>query len=200
MLKKVLLVVVLLLLIVGVGGYLFFSFQMPKLKDFDYLREPQVRMMPNQKMLVVELKGKPAETSGKVIAKLFQIYFKLPGVSKTNTAPIARWPLDFSTPSEEWLGRFALRIPESVNSLPEDKTEPKAKIETWEYGQVVEILHIGPYDQETPTIEKLKKYIVDNGFQIVGEHEEEYIKGPGMFIKVNAKDYLTIIRYRVVKK
>ena len=30
-----------------------------------------------------------------------------------------------------------------------------------------------------------------------GEHEEEYIKGPGMLSKGNPQKYLTIIRYRV---
>ncbi|MCL5091065.1 MAG: hypothetical protein M1514_03585 [Patescibacteria group bacterium] len=120
MIKKILIVLGVLLIVSFVGGYFFFSFQMPKLKDFEYLKEPKVKTMASQKMLVVELKGKPNETSGKAIAKLFQVYFKLPGVSKKNTAPIARWPLDFNTPASEWLGRFALRPPESVNSLPED--------------------------------------------------------------------------------
>ena len=34
---------------------------------------------------------------------------------------------------------------------------------------------------------------------MVGEHEEEYLRGPGMFSKGDPEKYLTIIRYRVKK-
>ena len=70
---------------------------------------------------------------------------------------------------------------------------------TWEYGDVAEMLHVGPYDREEPTIAKLKQFIKECGYEIVGEHEEEYLKGPGMFSKGNPDKYLTIIRYRVKK-
>ena len=54
--------------------------------------------------------------------------------------------------------------------------------------------------KETPTIEKLKKFIDNNGYKIIGAHEEEYLRGPGMFFKGNPNKYWTIIRYRVEKK
>jgi hypothetical protein len=41
--------------------------------------------------------------------------------------------------------------------------------------------------------------VLDSGYVIAGEHEEEYIKGPGMFSKGDPEKYLTIIRYRVKK-
>jgi len=200
MIKKILIGIVLLLVVLGVGGYFFLSFQMPKEKDFENLKEPKIREMASQRMLVVEMKGDPKETSGKAIGRLYQVYYKLPGVSKSGVAPVARWPLDFSVPADQWLGRFGLKLPGNITSLPEDTAEPKVKTETWEYGQVAEILHVGPYDQETPNINKLKEFIEKSGYQTVGEHEEEYIKSTGMLIPVKPKDYLTIIRYRIIKK
>lgn len=77
--------------------------------------------------------------------------------------------------------------------------EPRVKIEYWEYGQVAEILHIGSYSEESPTIERLHQFIKDSGYKIVGDHEEEYLKGPGMFFKGNPAKYRTIIRCRVEK-
>ena len=53
---------------------------------------------------------------------------------------------------------------------------------------------------ETPTIEKLKAFINERGYEISGDHEEEYLKGPGMFFKGNLNKYRTIIRYELVKK
>jgi hypothetical protein len=93
-------------------------------------------------------------------------------------------------------------VPENVAELPEYEAEPGLTIEltTWEYGEVAEILHIGPYDKEEPTIEKLHTFIEENGYKIVGLHEEEYLKGPGMFFKGNPEKYYTIIRYQVKKE
>jgi effector-binding domain-containing protein len=69
--------------------------------------------------------------------------------------------------------------------------------EIWEYGLVAEILHIGSYDTEEPTVDRLTKFIEDNGYRIIGDHEEEYVKGPGMFFKGNPDKYRTIIRFRI---
>jgi hypothetical protein len=69
---------------------------------------------------------------------------------------------------------------------------------TWEYGEVAEILHLGSYETEPPTIERLQEYVAAEGYSVIGDHEEEYLKGPGMMM-VAPKDYWTIIRYRVEK-
>ena len=60
-------------------------------------------------------------------------------------------------------------------------------------------MHIGSYSTETPTIEKLHKFIKDQDFVIADLHEEEYVKGPGLFSKGNPNAYLTIIRYGINK-
>jgi len=70
----------------------------------------------------------------------------------------------------------------------------EVKIETWEYGTVAQILHLGPYDEEGPTVERLHKFIEDNGYGIAGMHEEEYLTTP------DAKVIKTIIRYSIKRK
>jgi hypothetical protein len=62
---------------------------------------------------------------------------------------------------------------------------------------VAEILHVGRYDDEGPTIRRLLEFIKASGYSVAGEHEEEYLKGPGMFGPGNPEKYLTIIRYPV---
>ena len=61
-------------------------------------------------------------------------------------------------------------------------------------GTVAQILHLGSYDQEATTVERLHKFIGENDYEIVGVHEEEYLTKP------DAKVVKTIIRYDVKKK
>jgi hypothetical protein len=46
-------------------------------------------------------------------------------------------------------------------------------------------------------MEKLKSFIAAKGYQFAGPHEEEYLRGPGMFGRGDPSKYSTIIRYRV---
>ncbi|OGL47488.1 MAG: hypothetical protein A2161_11865 [Candidatus Schekmanbacteria bacterium RBG_13_48_7] len=181
----------------------YFMMKGPDLSQFDYLKNPRITSMKNQKVIVVKSKGDPNEIGGKAFGLLFKTYFKIKGTPKgpNQSAPRARWPVDFNTPKREWMGLYAMPVPDNVISLPEINAEPglTVALTTWEYGEVAEILHVGPYSREQPTVEKLNKFINDQGYKIIGEHEEEYLKGPGMFFQGNPEKYYTIIRYRISK-
>jgi hypothetical protein len=68
---------------------------------------------------------------------------------------------------------------------------------TWEYGEVAEILHLGPYSREEPALKRLREFIREQGYVTLGGHEEEYIVGPSQGGKGDSEQYVTIIRYRV---
>ncbi len=175
----------------------------PNLNQYDYLKNPVINQKINQKVVVVEMKGDPNTVGSDVYKLLFKTYFKTPGVTKgpKQPAPRARWPLAWDTPKEQWMGLYALPVPDSTTILPVVKNPKNLKIslDTWQYGEVAEVLHTGPYTEEKPTIDKLYAFIQQQGYKISGIHEEEYIKGPGMFFKGDPKKYKTIIRYTVVK-
>jgi hypothetical protein len=176
--------------------------QGPDLRKYEFLKEPRITKMPDQKMIEVVAQGDPNLVGSKAFKLLFKAYFKVPGVSKSmNQPPRARWDGDMNVKSS-WTGYYALPVPDGTTSLP--PVDPEAgyqvRLTTWEYGDVAEILHIGPYAKETPTIQKLHQFIKQQGYEIVGYHEEEYLKGPGMFFKGNPEKYWTIIRYQVKKK
>ena len=61
-----------------------------------------------------------------------------------------------------WKGAAAIPVPESVTALPAIKNNPgfNPQLAKWPYGEVAEILHVGSYDTEPATIEKLYKYIL----------------------------------------
>jgi effector-binding domain-containing protein len=92
-------------------------------------------------------------------------------------------------------------VPEGVTEIPPHEADPgmSVSLTQWEYGQIAQIVHVGPYDKEEPTIERLKDFIAEQGYEIAGPHEEEYIKGPTMFSAGNPEEYVTIIRYQVKK-
>ncbi|MEN6337789.1 MAG: hypothetical protein ABFE01_26335 [Phycisphaerales bacterium] len=186
------------------GAVALFSGGGPDPVQFERLKQPQIRTMADQKVLVVETKGDPTVVGGKAFSLVFDTYFRLKGVPKRakNLTPRARWPLGLDAPKDQWLGRYAMPVPESVTSLPQQSAEASelhAELATWEYGEVAEILHVGPYSREEPTIRRLTDFIKDSGYAIVGEHEEEYVKGPGVWSRGDPEKYLTIIRYRVKK-
>ena len=163
----------------------------------DSLKAPRLATKPDQKMLVVEAKGDPNTAGGAAFGLLFKTFFSLPGVQMA--PPRVRWTSpDFAKADKsEWVGFYALPLPESVAGLPAGLQG--VKIEVWKYGEVAEILHLGPYDKETPAIEALHKFIADQGCEIAGMHEEEYLVGPGMG-NTPPESYRTIIRYQVRKK
>jgi len=200
--KKVVLIVLAVLIVLIIIAFMGFRGMMrgPDLSAYESLREPRVSTMASQRMLVAELKGDPNQVGGKAFGALFKTFYQLKGVPKAGPppAPRARWPLPLNTPKAEWVGVYGMPIPATVEALPE-KADPLVKIGIWEYGTVAEILHIGPYNEESPTVEKLVSFIKQKGYQVIGDHEEEYLRGPGMFGKGDPKRYYTIIRYRVEK-
>ena len=171
------------------------------MKPYEALKDPSIVQKPSQNMITVEVKGDPSKT-GDSVSLLYQAYFKLPIKAKKMVAPRARWPKPFNTPREEWVGIWGLPIPAVVTVVPQLKNQGGngVRIETWEYGTVAEILHKGPYKTELPTVERLRTFISNQGYVISGPHEEEYLRGPGMFGPGNPEKYYTIIRYPVKKR
>ena len=165
------------------------------LSQYEKLKDPQIRTMPDKvKMLVVEKKGDPNAVAGTAFSTLFSTFFAQPGVKMA--PPRARWLNAPSDPRNEWMGLYGLPLPDSVETL---RSQVKGvKIDYWNYGEVAEILHVGAYSEETPTIAKLLSHIAEQGYEIAGPHEEEYLKGPES--GPDTSKYMTIIRYQVRKK
>lgn len=173
------------------------------LSMYDKYLEPQISQKPDQNMLVIEVRGDPDTAATQVFKELLQTFIVLKKRHKQVdfAAPLARWPKPFDVPREEWIGLYAMPIPEEITELPDHpKVSSRARIEKWEYGTVAEILHVGSYDEEDATIRRLKEYIDQQGYVITGAHEEEYLRGPGMFGGGNPSKYKTIIRYVVKQK
>jgi effector-binding domain-containing protein len=214
----------LILLVVGIvvvlGLVLALAFKKgPDLSAYLPLKEPRIARRPSERVLEVEFSG-PADTViKKAYSVLFKAYFGLKGSPKgpAMKVPKARYRVSGANTeanekrlkeflAHDWKGSVAIPIPEGL-AVADSKPNAEgmtARAATWDYGDVAEILHLGSYETEPPTIAKLEEYIRARGYRILGDpgkeyqHEEEYLKGPGMAL-VRPKDYWTIIRYRVEK-
>jgi hypothetical protein len=87
-------------------------------------------------------------------------------------------------------------VPEYVTEADITQKNPDilVKGDVWPAGAYAEILHLGPYCNEAPTVEKLHNFIEQQGYKIAGHHEEEYLTMP------NVKNQKTLIRYLVNRK
>ena len=54
----------------------------------------------------------------------------------------------------------------------------KMRFEALDEGSCTQIMHIGPYSAEGPTIEKLHRFIKEKGFVPRGKHHEVYLSDP----------------------
>ena len=52
---------------------------------------------------------------------------------------------------------------------------PLVRYESFEEGKAAQTLHIGPFSEEGPTIERVHSFIEENGSQLRGKHHEIYL-------------------------
>lgn len=171
---------------------------MPSLKMKPFL--PQLVELPARTMAVVRTVGDPVVVGPRVFPALYGAVYPLKFARKRQgtdfrvEAPCARWfngPDWRSVPRSEWTAAWALPVPEDTVELVQKDPETPVIVERWDYGTVAQVLHLGTYAKEEPTIEALHAFIDEQGLEITGPHEEEYLSRPG------SKAQKTVIRYQV---
>jgi hypothetical protein len=70
----------------------------------------------------------------------------------------------------------------------------KVRFETFEEGACAQVMHVGPYTAEAPTIELLHEFIAAEGLVLRGLHHEIYLGDPR---KADPAKLKTIIRQPV---
>ena len=101
------------------------------------------------------------------------------------------WTEDMATFSEEdkdaWSWTAMIMQPELITSemveeaivQVQDKKNPAAlplvRFESFAEGTAAQILHVGPFSEEGPTIEKLHAFIEESGHRRDGKHHEIYL-------------------------
>ncbi|MFQ5630935.1 MAG: GyrI-like domain-containing protein [bacterium] len=64
---------------------------------------------------------------------------------------------------------------EQVKRKKDPAALPKMRFENFHEGKAAQILYIGPYSDEGPTIEKMHRFIEQQGYSRTGKHHEIYL-------------------------
>ena len=108
-----------------------------------------------------------------------------------------KWKWTMMIMQPEWITREM--IDEAIDITKEKKPElaklvPKLRLEKYKEGRAAQIMHIGPYSEEGPNIQKIHKFIKDKDGKFDGhnlKHHEIYLSDPRKSKPENMK---TIIR------
>lgn len=163
---------------------------------------PQITTIKDRKVVSVTSKGDPNEVMEPYMKALYGAayhakmkVYKPKGVVLPLGKLAAFWPDAHTKPKSEWTGIWGVEVPDYVSEKDIIQKDPNipVKIDIWKGGECAEVLYIGNYAEEGPTIEKLHDFIKESGYEIAGDHEEQYLSKPGPKAK-------TIIRYLIKKK
>ncbi|AXB47780.1 GyrI-like domain-containing protein [Amycolatopsis albispora] len=103
---------------------------------------------------------------------------------------LPKWTLQVPLPPEagpEVVGEALLAMSKKKPELPIDRV----RFQTWHEGPSAQILHVGPYREQTATIRRLVDFVEAQGAK-PGEHHEIYLSDPR---RVDEAKLKTIIRY-----
>ncbi len=106
-----------------------------------------------------------------------------------------RWTLMIMQP--EWVDSGL--VTEAASQLERKKNLPaldKVRLEDFLEGLSVQIMHIGPYAEEQPTIDKLRRFAEEKGYRLRGKHHEIYLSDPR---RADPRKLRTVLRHPVEK-
>jgi hypothetical protein len=104
-----------------------------------------------------------------------------------------RWTLFIALPDEATDEELAASLAKGRSKVAPE-IAPILRVETFAEGEVAQVLHLGPYAAERPTIERLHAAILAAGLRPRGRHHELYLGDPSRSKPENLR---TLIRQPV---
>lgn len=188
-------------------------------------KKPELITVPEQKFLMISGKGNPNhEDFSERVGVLYSLAYAIRMMPKQGYTPegyfeYTVYPLEgiwdlteegrksSTLNKDELVYTIMIRQPEFVTEEVVDKAfeivrkkKPHPLLDevtfgTMEDGLSVQMMHIGPYDNEAKSFEQMKKFIEENHLEITTlVHREIYISDPR---KTEQSKLKTVLRYRV---
>lgn len=91
-------------------------------------------------------------------------------------------------------------VAEALDEVRKKKGSPaleRVRFETYHEGLSAQIMHIGPYAAEEPTIAQLHSFIRESGYELSGKHHEIYLSDPRRTVPEKLK---TVLRQPIWKR
>jgi hypothetical protein len=97
----------------------------------------------------------------------------------------------------EWVTREMFeKALEQVEKKKSPPALPGLRLGTFHEGLSVQIMHIGPYSAEGPTIASMHAFAAENGYELAGKHHEIYLGDPR---RVAPEKLKTVLRQPIRK-
>ena len=168
-------------------------------------RAPVIVNVPAMNFLMVDGRGNPntSQEYREAIEVLYPMSYTLKFAAKQGelqrdytVMPLEGlwWAEDMNAFTEdrkdEWLWTAMIMQPEFISAdMVEDARETvrrkknpvaleKLRFETFDEGPSGQIMYVGPYSDEGPTIQALHEFIERQGFELAGKHHEIYLSDP----------------------
>ncbi|AIF50736.1 GyrI-like domain-containing protein [Pelosinus sp. UFO1] len=177
--------------------------------------------VPAMRFLMIEGKGNPNESLEfqNAVEALFSVSYTLKFmIKKSASIDYGVMPLEglwwcddmgkFSVEDKDnWKWKLMIMQPshithenflEAVEKVRREKklnAADKISFATYDEGKAAQILHIGPFSEEGPTVQKLHTFILDNQYQMRGKHHEIYLSDTR---RGKAENWKTIIRQPIM--
>ncbi len=183
--------------------------------------KPAIIDVPAMNCLMVDGKGDPnAQPFQEGVGSLYGVAYTLKFTFKKEKAvdypvmaPEGLWcandVADFlNDKRENWKWTILITLPdvvtkkdvaqavEAVKKKSKFPRFPEVRFENFNEGKAAQIMHIGPYAAEGPTIERLHRFVEEQGYKLRGKHHEIYLGDPRRSAPEKLK---TIIRHPVEK-
>ena len=145
----------------------------------------------------------PATDFQKAFAALFPVIYTIKFALKPSGVVVPVLPLealwftaddgtfDMNVPREQWGWRVLMAVSNDVTpavfdaALAEVRRKKgnsasldRLRLERWREGRSAQVMHVGPYSEERPTIEGLHAFIAAGGCRMRGAHHEIYLGDP----------------------
>ena len=169
--------------------------------------------IPRFKYIMVDGEGEPAsEAYSAAIQGLYNHAYTIKFLPKSGAAVAGYEPFSVASLQglygkfeDGWKWTLMIAVPDFINhdTIAQAREEMKRKgkavneavqLKDWEEGDVLQTLHVGPYDKEQPTIDILQSYAKEHGYTLVGRQDEIYMNDPR---RVAPDKIKVIIRYQV---
>lgn len=181
--------------------------------------KPSIIDVPPMKGLMVDGMGDPnGQAFQEAVGSLYSVAYTLKFSFKKDKAvdyPVMAleglWyaddPADFlSDKRENWKWTLMIVLPgivtkkdvaqaiETVKKKAKFPRFPEVRFELFAEGRAAQVMHVGPYAAEGPTIARLHRFVEEQGYKLRGKHHEIYLSDP----RRSAPEKLrTIIRHPV---
>lgn len=181
-------------------------------------KQPDLIEVPERRGIAIVETGAPgAETMGPIFATLYPVAYTLKFATKAEQAvdypvlpPEAVFRIADFKKTEGWRWMACIAVPDVIDAAalrrsvkavrakhPETPLLDRVKLVSLPAGTQARILHVGAYDAEQPTVDRLLTFVREEGYRPGRAHIEVYLSDPA---RVAPERTRTVIRMSVTAR